>query len=137
MKTIIGFMAVLALTALPAFAITGSAGVAGHVLDPDGIPVANVQVAIFRLPLHQVDSAVATVKTDAKGYFVKLPLQPGRYMLDVAVPGTTSACGVHELVDETVTNVTLRLHANAGCMPVHIHASMVNGDLTSDVWIIH
>jgi hypothetical protein len=137
MKTIIGFMAVLALAALPAYAITGDAGVAGHVLAPDGRPVPNAQVAIFRLPLHQVDRAVATVTTNADGYFVKLPLQPGHYMLDVAVPGNTSACSAHDLVDETVTHVTLRLRADAGCAPVREHASMVDGDLTSDVYIIH
>jgi hypothetical protein len=137
MKTIIGFLGVLALTVLPAFAITGDAGVAGHVVAPDGSPVANANVAIFRLPLHQVDRAVATVSTDNNGYFVKLPLQPGRYMLEVAVPGNTAACGVHDLIDETVTHVTMRLHANSGCAAVRIHSSMVNGNLTSDVYIVH
>lgn len=137
MKTIIGFLAVLALTVVPAFAITGDAGVAGHVLAPDGQPVANANVAIFRLPLHQVDKAVATVTTDNNGYFAKLPLQPGRYMLDVAVPGNTAACGVHELIDESVTHVTMRLAAHSGCAPVRIHAAMVNGEVTSDVYIIH
>lgn len=137
MKTIIGFLAVLALTIVPALAITGDAGVAGHVLAADGRPVANANVAIFRLPLHQVDRAVATVMTDSNGYFAKLPLQPGRYMLDVAVPGNTSACGVHELVDESVTHVTMRLQAHSGCSPVRMHSSMVNGALTSDVYIIH
>jgi hypothetical protein len=137
MKTIIGFLAVLALTVMPAFAITGDAGVAGHVLYPDGRPVANANVAIFRLPLHQVDKAVATTATDNNGFFMKMPLQPGRYMLDVAVPGNTSACVVHDLVDETVTNVTLHLAAHSGCTPVRIHESMVNGNLTSDAYIIH
>lgn len=137
MKTIIGFMAVLALTALPAFAITGDAGVAGHVVGPDGQPAPNARVAIFRLPLHQVDKAVATLTTDSKGYFAKLPLQPGRYMIDASLPGNTAACGVHELVDETVTHLTMRLEAHSGCQPVRWHASMVNGDLTSDAYIIH
>lgn len=137
MKTIMGFLAVLALTIVPALAITGDAGVAGHVLAPGGQPVANANVAIFRLPLHQVDKAVATVTTDSNGYFAKLPLQPGRYMLDVAVPGNTSACGVHDLIDESVTHITMRLQAHSGCKPVRMHSSMVNGQLTSDVYIIH
>jgi hypothetical protein len=137
MKTILGFLAVLALMMLPAYAITGDAGVAGHVIAPDGQPVANANVAIFRLPLHNVDKAVATVSTDDKGYFVKLPLQPGRYMIEVAVPGNTAACGVHDLIDETVTHVTMRLAAHSGCSPVRWHSAMVNGDLTSDAYIIH
>ncbi|HTZ55387.1 MAG TPA: carboxypeptidase-like regulatory domain-containing protein [Candidatus Acidoferrum sp.] len=137
MKTIIGLLAVLALTVMPAFAITGDAGVAGHVFYPDGRPVANANVAIFRLPLHEVDKAVATTTTDDKGYFLKMPLQPGHYMLDVAVPGNTSACSAHDLIDETVTHVTMRLAAHSGCAPVRLHSVMVNGALTSDLYIVH
>jgi Carboxypeptidase regulatory-like domain len=137
MKTIIGFLAVLALTAMPAFAVTGESGVSGHILAPDGRPAPNAHVAIFRLPLHQVDKAVAAVTTNANGYFVKLPLQPGRYMLDVSLPGNTSACAVHDLIEDSMTNVTMRLEAHSGCTPVRWHESMVNGSLTSDVYIIH
>jgi hypothetical protein len=137
MKTILGFLAVLALMAVPALAITGDAGIAGHVFGPDGLPVANASVAVFRLPLHQVDKAVATTTTDSKGYFMKMPLQPGRYMFDVSVPGNTAACAVHDLVDESVTNLTFHLAAHSGCQPVRFHESMVNGNVTSDAWIIH
>jgi hypothetical protein len=137
MKTILGFLAVLALTVVPAFAITGDAGIAGHVFGPDGTPAANATVAAFRLPLHQVDKAVATTKTDDKGYFMKMPLQPGRYMIDVSLPGNTSACAVHDLVEDAVTNLNFHLAAHSGCAPVRVHESMVNGNLTSDVTIIH
>jgi len=137
MNKIIGLLAAFALTALPALAISGAAGVAGHVVAPDGRPVANAHVAIFYLPLHQVDKAVATVTTDSSGYFAKEPLQPGRYMLDVTVPGNTSACGVHDLIDDTVTHVTFHLHAHSGCAPVRWHSAMVNGDQTTTAYIIH
>lgn len=137
MKTILGFLAVLALTAMPAFAVTSAAGVSGHIVAPDGRPVPNAQVAIFRLPLHEIDKAVATTSTNANGFFVKIPLQPGRYMIDVAVPGNTSACAVHDLVEDSVTNVTMHLEAHSGCTPVHWHQSMVNGSLTGDVYIVH
>jgi hypothetical protein len=137
MKKIIGFLALLALTALPALAITGDAGINGHVVAPDGRLVRDAQVAIFRLPLHNVDKAVATLTTNANGFFVKQPLQPGRYMIEVAVPGNTSACAVQDLVDDTMTHVTMRLSADSGCKPVRWHESMVDGDLTSDAYIIH
>jgi len=128
-------MAVLALTILPAFA--ANAGVAGHVIGPGGTPVANAKVAIFRLPLRRVDQAVATLNTDKKGFFVMLPLEPGRYMLDASVPGDLSDCSVHQLVDESVTHVTMRLHARSGCTPLRVHPTMVNGALTADVYIVH
>lgn len=137
MKTILGFLAVLALMVVPAFAITGDGGIAGHVFGPDGQPVANANVGVFRLPLHQVDKAVAVTKTDSKGYFMKMPLQPGRYMFDVSLPGNTSACAVHDVVEDTVTNLAFHLSAHSGCAPVRVHESMVNGNLTSDVYIIH
>ena len=137
MKLLIGLLALLAFSPIPVLATNGWAGIDGHVVGPDGQPVANATVAIFRLPLHQVDRAVAAVKTNSNGYFLKLALQPGRYMVDVNVPGNVAACAVHDLIDDSVTRVTMRLHAESGCAPVRMHSALVNGSLTGDLYIVH
>jgi hypothetical protein len=136
MKRLIGILALLALTALPAVAFAPS-GIDGRVVDGSGQPVPGTTVAIFRLPLHQVDRAVATVKTDNNGYFVHLALDPGRYMV-MATNGTyANDCAIHDVFNDNVTRVRMRLHPGTECRGARMHTALVNGNLTADLYVVH
>ncbi|HUN30309.1 MAG TPA: carboxypeptidase-like regulatory domain-containing protein [Alphaproteobacteria bacterium] len=136
MKTFIGISALLAALALPALAFTPG-GISGTVQDASGRPAPNVSVAFFRLPLHNVDSAVATVSTDRSGFFSKLVLQPGRYMVTVATGRNLSACAVHDIFDNAVTHVKMTLHDTADCKGARLHAALVNPSIGSSYYLIH
>jgi 5-hydroxyisourate hydrolase-like protein (transthyretin family) len=136
MKTFIGMVALLAALALPASAFT-SGGISGTVLDVDGHPVQGAPVSIFRLPLHRVDQAVATVQTNKDGFFVKLPLDPGRYMVTVAVTGNLAACEVHDVFNDTMTPVKMTLARLAACKGARLHTAMVNRAIGSSFYLVH
>ncbi|HTV93543.1 MAG TPA: carboxypeptidase-like regulatory domain-containing protein [Verrucomicrobiae bacterium] len=142
MKTFIGMFALLAMLVLaglvmhPASAFT-SGGLSGTILDASGHPVQGAPVSIFRLPLHRVDRAVATVQTNKNGFFAKLPLEPGRYMLTVAVSGNLAACQVHDVFNDTMTPVKMRLEQMAACKGARLHTAMVNSAIGSSFYLVH
>ncbi|HTX56570.1 MAG TPA: carboxypeptidase-like regulatory domain-containing protein [Candidatus Acidoferrales bacterium] len=137
MKSFIGILALAGMMALPALAVTGTSGVSGRIVDAGGHPVAHAIVGIFRMPLHRIDRAVAAVATDENGYFVKVPLQPGQYMIDVSAGANAEACAVHDLIEDSVEHVTMHVRTGSRCTPVRMHSATVNGNLTSDVYIVH
>lgn len=136
MKTFIGIVALLAAMALPATAFT-SGGISGRILDADGHPVEGAPVSIFRLPLHRVDRALATVQTNKNGFFVKLPLDPGRYMITVAVTGNLAACEVRDVFNDTMTPVNMTLAQLAACKGARLHTAMVNRAIGSSFYLVH
>jgi hypothetical protein len=136
MKTLIGIFALLAVMALPAVA-NAPGGISGTILAPDGQSVANAPVAFFRLPLHNVDAAVATVNTDRNGFFTKVALQPGRYMVAVAVRGNLSACQVEDIYDDAMTRVKMTLQNTTACRGARLHSAMVNPAIGASFYLVH
>jgi Carboxypeptidase regulatory-like domain len=141
MKTFIGISALLlalvfAPMVLPASAFT-SGGISGTILDGNGHPVEGAPVSIFRLPLHRVDRAVATVQTNKNGFFAKLPLEPGRYMVTVAVGGNLAACEVQDVFNDTMTPVKMNLQEMAACKGARLHTAMVNSAIGSSFYLMH
>lgn len=136
MKTFIGMLALLAAMALPASAFA-SGGINGRIVDQYGHPVQGAPVAIFRLPLHHVDQAVATVMTNKNGFFAKLPLDTGRYMVTVAVSGNLAACEVHDVFNDTMTAVKMTLQHTSACKGARLHTAMVNSAIGSSFYLVH
>jgi hypothetical protein len=137
MKAILGSIALAAMLAVPALAAYSPGGIDGHIVDAGGQPVGGAVVGIFRLPLHRFESAVATVKTNSRGYFSKLPVEPGRYMVMVTNSGYANACAVHDIYNDSVTRVRMTLDAGSTCAGPRMHTALVNGDLTASVYVIH
>jgi hypothetical protein len=136
MKTFIGIFALLAAMVLPASAFT-SGGISGTILDVNGRPVEGAPVAIFRLPLHQVDQAVAIVQTNKNGFFAKLPLENGRYMVTVAMRGNLAACQVEDVFNDTVTPVKMTLQQTTACKGARLHTAMVNPAIGPSFYLVH
>ncbi len=137
MRQLLGILSLLVATAIPVAAANGTGGFIGHVYDANGRPLNGAQVAFFRLPLHYVDSAVATVTTDGQGYYSKLALQPGRYMVAVATSHRAGDCRVDDVFDNGVTRENLRVHPGTECSGPRLHTSMVNPAITGDYTLVH
>jgi hypothetical protein len=141
MKTLIGSFAALAAMivvglVLPASAFS-SGGISGTILNVNGQPVQGAPVAIFRLPLHNVDAAVATVQTNKDGFFAKQPLENGRYLVAVAVQGNLAACEVDDVFNDTMTPVKLMLQHTTACKGARLHSALVNPAIGPSFYLVH
>jgi 5-hydroxyisourate hydrolase-like protein (transthyretin family) len=136
MKPFIGVLALAtALIGTPALAANG--GLSGRVTDAStGAPAVGVAVAVYRMPMHQVDTGV-TLITDRHGYFVDVALEPGRYMVTANVMGRSASCVIDDVFDGVVTRVQIQIGANGvHCSGPRVHSATVNPAFTSDVYII-
>jgi 5-hydroxyisourate hydrolase-like protein (transthyretin family) len=137
MKQFIGTFVLLAALAVPVRA-DAPGGIAGHIVDAYGNPAAGVSVGFFRMPLHNSDIAVGTVKTGRDGFFSDIGLDTGRYMVLAMSPTmrVASACAQQDVFTGIVTRIRLQMHSGSGCKDARIHSAVVNGDITADMYIV-
>jgi hypothetical protein len=135
MKKLVALVALLGFAAVPALAANG--GISGTLVDEAGRPVAGAPVAIFRMPIRQADTAMATVKTNGRGFFAEIALPPGRYVVSSVASTQSSSCVVDDVFDGAVTRVKLRLGPSSKCSGPRLHSAVVNPALTSDVYVVH
>jgi len=137
MRQLCTMLALLIATAMPVLASGGTGGFLGHVYGPDGRPLDGAQVAFFRLPMTNVDRAVAVATTNSKGYYSRMLLQPGRYMVAVATGKNAGDCAVEQAFADGMTRSDLRVHPGTGCRGPKSYASMVNPAITGDYTLVH
>ncbi|HEV7180664.1 MAG TPA: carboxypeptidase-like regulatory domain-containing protein [Candidatus Baltobacteraceae bacterium] len=138
MRQLISVLALVAACTLCAAAGEPS-GVAGTVLNLDnGTPFVNAAVAIYRLPLRENDTAVASAVSDRHGFFANITLDPGRYLITANVNGMHSSCEFQELYRGVITRVKLELSSTGErCVGKHIRAAVVVPGQSQDVYIMH
>lgn len=124
MKQLVAALALFAALALPAIAAPG--GLSGRVVDAythQGI--ANVPVAIYRMPYQQGNRAVAVLRTDRHGNFATIGLAMGRYVVIADMQSRLSSCAVNDDVfDGALTHVQLSVGARGvvTCSGEHVSA---------------
>ena len=136
MKRILGLFAFVLLASAPALAGYGSIG--GRIVDDAGRPLANVPVAIFALPLHQGEIAASSLTTNRNGYFSKVGVNAGRYLVRADVDGNAVACAVDDVNGGWNTHLVLRVHgSDVACRGHRAHSASVNSSITADEYILH
>ena len=76
-------------------------------------------------------------KTNAKGQFANITLEPGRYIVVASFPGMTIGCAV----DDVFSGQTLRMKIGVGhkdimCSGPRVHPALVDPSATADVYRI-
>ncbi len=137
MKTFVAAFVLAALTAVPVLAFT-QGGISGHIVDKSsGKALAGVPLEIYRMPIRPGDRAVARLHTNGRGFFVKVPLSTGRYMVAALADGKSFGCVVDDVFQNNVTNFTLGVGGdNTVCTGPRVHAGVVNPNITADLTTI-
>ena len=137
MKTFVTALVFAALAAVPGLAFT-QGGISGHIVDiSSGKMLAGVPLEIYRMPIRPGDRAIARLRTNARGFFVKVPLSTGRYMVAALADGKSFGCIVDDVFQNNVTNFTLGVGSNnTVCTGPRVHAGLVNANITADLTTI-
>lgn len=137
MKQLAFFLALLGLTAVPAIA-TDWGGISGHVIDvQSGQPIANADVLLYRTTgVTQNRYDVMHLRTNARGFFSKVSLQQGLYVVLARVPGRVQGCAVDNIVGDEMARVTVKVGYKALlCSGPRYAAAMVNPNAGGDLHI--
>ena len=137
------FATLLTLTAMlvaPAIAdTTTNGGISGQVVDlSTGQPIAHATVIYYKTPyLDNGPNRIMTLKTDRRGYFTDITLEPGRYVVMARVPGKIEGCAV----DDVQTGETAHVKMEVGrdrivCTGPRVHPTLVDPNLTADLYRI-
>jgi hypothetical protein len=134
MKYLIAALALAGLMGATALA-DASGGIVGSVVDTTtGKSLSNVPITITR-----VESSPRSwnTKTNGKGSFTQLSLEPGRYLVVATLPGQTIGCAL----DDIFTGETIHLKIGiAGsklvCAGPRAHPALVDPSAVSDVYRI-
>jgi len=131
-------MLALAIAAMTSAFAADSGGVAGYVIDlSTGKPIANVAVAIYRMPLQPKAPAIEQVSTDRNGFFANITLDPGRYLVTANVMGRMSSCVIDDVFGGYTTKIKIEVGVNTQkCLGPRVHSAIVNPSQTTDVYII-
>jgi hypothetical protein len=123
-----GFMATAALA-------DQTGGIVGSVVDAStGKPLANVPVGITR-----VESTPRTwnTKTNAKGTFSDITLEPGRYLVVATLPGATLGCAIDDVFGGQVVHLKIGVGGTGvSCTGPRVHPALVDPSAAADVYRI-
>jgi Carboxypeptidase regulatory-like domain len=132
MKYLIAALALAGLMGTTALA-DASGGIVGSVVDTTtGKSLSNVPITITRV---ESSPRSWTTKTNGKGSFAQLSLEPGRYLVVATLPGQTIGCAL----DDIFTGETIHLKIGiAGshliCAAPRAHPALVDPSAVSDVY---
>jgi hypothetical protein len=137
MKHLAFVLTLLGLAAAPS-AAAGWGGLSGHVVSVRGNrPVANVEVVLYRVTgVTNGHYRVMRVRTNARGFFSKMPLQPGRYVVLSRIPGVVDGCAVDDVIGSETTRVAVRVgYKTLTCSGPRIDPAMINPNAGGDLYI--
>ena len=138
MRALALVLGLLALTA-PAIAQTDLTGVDGYVLSADTHrPLENAEVAIYRMPMNNAAHAVRTLYTNKKGFFSKIMLEPGRYVITANADGLQAACVTSDLTSGVISRISVEMSKDHEvCVGKNVRSALVVPGQTADVYVIH
>jgi hypothetical protein len=139
MKALALILGILAMAVIPALAQNQPTGIDGFVVNADTHkPLANAQVAIYRMPLGDAATAVSTVSTNKHGFFSNVLLEPGRYVVTATTNGLRTGCQTSDIYRGAIARVRIEMARDrAYCIGKGVSASLVVPGQTADVYIIH
>ena len=130
-------LALCGLLAVPAMAADWGS-ISGHVTDlHTGQPMANARLTLYRTSQNPNGPyQLMHVTTNGRGYFVKMPLEPGRYVLLADVPGRTRGCVIEDLIGRENVRVNIRVgYDTLTCSGPRVHTAMANRNIGGDLYI--
>lgn len=132
-------LSLLAACGAVALAQSQPTGVSGYVLNADTKkPLAGADVAIYRMPMNNASLAVRTVHTNDKGFFAKISLEPGRYVITASANGLRAACATSDLVGGVVSHLRLEMARDREvCVGKNVQSALVVPGQTTDVYVVH
>jgi hypothetical protein len=129
----------LVMTAAAVADTTTNGGLQGQVVDlSTGKPIDHATIVYYKTPyLDNGPNRIMTVKTDRRGYFTDITLEPGRYVIMARVPNKVEGCAV----DDVQTGETARVKIEIGrdrivCSGPRVHPTVVDPNLTADLYRI-
>lgn len=139
MRQIATLLTLMIMLVAPALADTTNGGLSGQVVDlSTGQPIEHATILYYKTPyLDNGPNRIMTVKTDRKGFFSDITLEPGRYIVMARIPGKVEGCAV----DDVQTGETARVKIEIGrdrivCSGPRVHPTMVDPNLTADLYRI-
>ncbi|MBV8153241.1 MAG: carboxypeptidase regulatory-like domain-containing protein [Candidatus Eremiobacteraeota bacterium] len=139
MRTFAVLLAFVSLLAAPVLADTNTAGLSGTVVDAKtGQPIAHATILYYRTPyLENGTNRIYTVKTDNKGFFSDITLEPGRYVVMARVPDRVIGCAVDDVQIGEVARVKMVVGRDQiVCSGPRVHPTSVDPNLTADLYRI-
>ena len=133
---IVAAAAALTAFALPSFAQQSTTGMQGYVIDGTSKkPLGGVAVLVQRIP--QDDQRYSTI-TDRRGFFNRLGVEPGRYLVTANVIGHKATCEIDDVDSGIVRRFNIVVDPPSGAPYCQgPHSRLVNGDETTSAYHIH
>jgi hypothetical protein len=138
MKQILTMLALAGMLTAPAFA-DQPGGISGTVVDAKtGQPIAHATLYYYRSPyLENGPNHIATLQTNARGFFSDVTLEPGWYVVMARFPGKVEGCAVDDVMGGEVTHLKVAIgHDAIMCTGPRVHSALVDPNATADVYRI-
>jgi hypothetical protein len=133
------FILALAGSALsPAMGMSYWGGISGHVVDVNThAPIGNSDVIVYRATgVRNYDFRIMHLRANARGFFAKMPLEPGRYVILARMPGRMEGCAVDDVIAGQMSRVTVKVGYKAlTCSGPRIDPAIVNANAGGDLYI--
>ncbi len=138
MKQIAIGLALAGSLAMPAIA-DQLGGISGTVVDAHtGQPMANAQLYYYRSPYRdQGPNEIKVLKTNGRGFFSDITLEPGRYIVMARFPGKVEGCAVDDVMGGEVAHLKIEIgHDAIMCSGPRVHPALVDPNATASVYRI-
>ncbi len=138
MKQIAIGLALAGSLAMPAIA-DQLGGISGYVVDAHtGQPMANAQLYYYRSPYRdEGPNEIKELKTNSRGFFSDITLEPGRYVVMARLPGKVEGCAVDDVMGGEVARLKIEIgHDAIMCSGPRVHPALVDPNATASVYRI-
>jgi hypothetical protein len=134
MKRIIIALAIAGLMGATALA-DQTGGIVGSVVNTTtGQTIANVPISITRV---ETSARTWNTKTNARGTFSDITLEPGRYLVVATFPGELLGCTIDDVYGGEVVHLKIGIGGTQlTCNGPRAHPSLVDPSATADVYRI-
>jgi hypothetical protein len=139
MRTFAVLLAIASFIAAPALADSNTAGLSGTVVDYNtGKPIEHATVLYYKAPyMENGTNRIYTTKTDNKGFFSDITLEPGRYIIMARMPNRVEGCAVDDVQIGEVARVKMQIGRDTIiCSGPRVHPTSVDPNLTADLYRI-
>jgi hypothetical protein len=76
------------------------------------------------------------VRTNSRGFYSKLPLEPGRYVVMARVPGRVQGCAINDVIGGEIARTNINVgYKDVTCSGPRMHPEIVNPDAVGDLYI--
>jgi Carboxypeptidase regulatory-like domain len=114
-------------------------GISGTVVDAKtGQPIAHATLYYYRSPYQEHGpNHIMTLRTNARGFFSDVTLDPGRYVIMARLPGKVEGCALDDVMGGEVARMRIEIGRDAiMCSGPRVHPALVDPNATADVYRI-